>query len=135
MSHTRFRVNPHSIVAGMSRNSTRTHSSLVHKQTLSHLAKLAKCLSVCLRAKWSWVQVSLQSLTKCKSIVCWSWKFGNHLYVNLWPSKLLITLKVLSDIFWLFSKSTREHLWNSVKCFFILLQNFFSLLRHSNFRF
>ena len=61
MSRTRFRVNPHSIVAWMSRNSlleagakfwnlsdcnwTRTHNHLVHKRTLNHLAKLAKWLS------------------------------------------------------------------------------------------
>ena len=61
MSRTRFRVNPHSIVAWMSRNSlleagakfwnlsdcnwTRTHNHLVHKPTLNHLAKLAKWLS------------------------------------------------------------------------------------------
>ena len=76
MSHTHFRVNPHSIVAWMSRNSllktgaksevwvtpTRTHSLLVRKWTLNHLAKLAKWLSVCLQTKWLWVQVLLQSL-------------------------------------------------------------------------
>ena len=52
MSHARFRVNPQSIVAGMSRNSlleaeiwslsdyswTRTHNHLVRKQTFNHLA-------------------------------------------------------------------------------------------------
>ena len=45
MSRTRFRVNSHSILAWMSRNSllngTRTHNHLVHKWTLNHLAKLA----------------------------------------------------------------------------------------------
>ena len=52
MSHTRFRVNPHSLnvkeLLAQSRceiwslsdcNCTRTHSDLVHKQTLNHLAK------------------------------------------------------------------------------------------------
>ena len=52
MSHARFRVNPHSIVAGISRNSlleaeiwslsdynwTRTHNHLVRKRTFNHLA-------------------------------------------------------------------------------------------------
>ena len=57
MPRTRFRVNPHSIVAWMSRNfarnrcniwrlsdsnGIRTHNCLVHKRTLNHLAKLAK---------------------------------------------------------------------------------------------
>ena len=59
MWRTRFRVNPHSIVAWMSSNFlleadvksdcnwTRTHNHLVHKRTLNHLAKLAfKWLSV-----------------------------------------------------------------------------------------
>ena len=60
VSHTRFRVNPDSIVAQISKNSlieagakselsdcnwTRTHNHLVHKRTLNHLAKLAKWLS------------------------------------------------------------------------------------------
>ena len=56
MWHTRFRVNPHSIVAWISRNSllearakseslsdcnwTRTQNHLVRKRTLNHLAKL-----------------------------------------------------------------------------------------------
>ena len=49
MSHTRFRVNPHSIVSWMSRNEirslsdcnwTRTHNHLVHKRTLNYLAKM-----------------------------------------------------------------------------------------------
>ena len=58
MSHTRFRVYPHSVVAWMSSNSlleagvksevlsdckwTRTLKHLVHKQILNHLAKLVK---------------------------------------------------------------------------------------------
>ena len=41
---------------------TRTQNHLVLKQTLNHLAKLANWLSVCLRTKWFWVQVQLQSL-------------------------------------------------------------------------
>ena len=60
MSRTCFRVNPHSIVAWMSRNylpetndiwslsdynGTRTHNHLVCKRTLNHLAKMAKWLS------------------------------------------------------------------------------------------
>ena len=49
MSHTRFRANPHSIVARMLRNEisslsdcnwTRAHNHLVHKRTLNHLAKI-----------------------------------------------------------------------------------------------
>ena len=78
MSRTRFRVNPHSIVAWMSRNSlfkagaksewlsdcnwTRTQSHLVRKQTLNHYAKL----SVHLQANWFWVRVQLQSLLSHK---------------------------------------------------------------------
>ena len=73
MSHTRFRVNLHSIVANelLARNrgviwslskcnKTRTHNHLVRKQTLKHLAKiasLAKCLSVCLWTKCLWAQI------------------------------------------------------------------------------
>ena len=61
MSRTRFRVNPLSIVAWMSRNSlleagaksevlsdcswTRTQTHLVRKRTLNHLSKLTKWLS------------------------------------------------------------------------------------------
>ena len=49
MWHARVRVNPHSIVAWMSRNEiwslsdcnwTRTHNDSVHKRTLNHLAKI-----------------------------------------------------------------------------------------------
>ena len=70
-SSTHFRVNPHSVVAWMSRNSltdskwTRIHNHLICKQTLNHLARLAtlaKWLSVCLWTKRLWVQVQLQSL-------------------------------------------------------------------------
>ena len=48
-------------------NWTRTHNYLVHKRTLSHLAKLAsfaslaKWLSVRLWTKWLWVRVQLQA--------------------------------------------------------------------------
>ena len=55
LSRMRFRVNAHSIVPWMSRNSkqtrnpslsdcnwTRTHNHLVHKRTLNHLAKQAR---------------------------------------------------------------------------------------------
>ena len=38
---------------------TRTHSHLVHKRTLNHLAKW---LNVCLWTKWLWVRAQLQSL-------------------------------------------------------------------------
>ena len=47
ISRTRFRVNPHSIVAWMLRNSLLETG-------------LAKWLSVPLRTKWSWVRVQLQ---------------------------------------------------------------------------
>ena len=46
-------------------NGTPTHNHLFRKQTLNYLAKLAsltKWLSVCLRTKWLWVRVPLQSL-------------------------------------------------------------------------
>ena len=46
-------------------NWTRTHTHLVRKRTLNHLAKLAslaKWLSVRLRTRWLWVRVQLQSL-------------------------------------------------------------------------
>ena len=81
MSHTSFRVNPHSIVclnvkellaqrrrhiwSLSDSNEIRTHNHLVHKQTLNHLAKLAslaKWLSVRLRTKWLWVRITLLSL-------------------------------------------------------------------------
>ena len=42
-------------------NGIRTHNHLVCKRTLNHLASLAKWLSVCLRVKWFWVRVQLQS--------------------------------------------------------------------------
>ena len=42
-------------------NGTRTHSQLVCKRTLNHLASLAKWLGVRLRTKWLWVRVPLQS--------------------------------------------------------------------------
>ena len=38
-------------------NWTRTQNHLVHKQTLNHLARLAKWLSVHARTKWFWVRV------------------------------------------------------------------------------
>ena len=75
MSRMHFRVNPHSIVAWMSRNVlsrsrckiwslsdlnwTQTQNHLICKQTLNHLAKW---LGVCLWAQWFWVRVQLQSL-------------------------------------------------------------------------
>ena len=49
-------------------NWTRIQNNLARERTLNHLAKclslvsLAKCLSVCLRTKWFWVWVPLQSL-------------------------------------------------------------------------
>ena len=45
-------------------NWTQTQNHLVLKRTLNHLAKLtrSKWLSVCLRTKWFWVRVHLQSL-------------------------------------------------------------------------
>ena len=43
-------------------NKIRTHNQLVRKRTLNHLAKPVKSLSVRLRTKWLWVQISLVSL-------------------------------------------------------------------------
>ena len=40
---------------------TRTQNHLVRTRTLNHWASLAKWLSVCLRTKWFWVWVQLQS--------------------------------------------------------------------------
>ena len=72
ISHTRFRMNLHSVIASASRsslldvwswsdcNGIRTHNHLVYKQTLIHLVSLAKWLSVRLRTKWLWVQIPLQ---------------------------------------------------------------------------
>ena len=56
MSHPRFRVNPHSIVAWMSRN------SLLETGTISEvlLTSLAKWLSVRLQTKWLRVRLPLQ---------------------------------------------------------------------------
>ena len=84
MSPTSFRVNPQFIVClydkellARSRchiwclsdsNKIWTHNHLVRKRTLNHLAKLAKkasfvnWFSVCLRTKWLWVWILLQSL-------------------------------------------------------------------------
>ena len=77
MPRMRRRVNPHSIVAWMSRNSfarsrceiwsfsdcnwTRTHSHFVHKRTLNYLVSLANWLTVRLWTKWLWDRVLLQS--------------------------------------------------------------------------
>ena len=84
-SRTSFRVNPRSTVClnvkkllARSRhliwnlsdsNGIRTHSHLVCKRTLNHLAKLAKKnailvkrVSVRLRTKWMWVRIQLLSL-------------------------------------------------------------------------
>ena len=48
------------LTAGISDcNWTGTQNHLVRKRTVNHLAKL---LSVCLRPRWFWVQVQLQSL-------------------------------------------------------------------------
>ena len=77
MSRTLFRMNPHSIIAWMSRNSwslsncnvTRIHNHLVHKRTLNHLAKLT------LRIKWLWVRVPWQSL-KLMSSIHFFWNFA-----------------------------------------------------------
>ena len=84
MSHTSFRVNPHSRVClnvkeplAWSRshiwslshsNVIRTHNHLVCKWTLNHLAKLAslaKRLSVRLWIKWLWVPITLLSPKVC----------------------------------------------------------------------
>ena len=46
-------------------NGIRTHNNLVRKRTLNYLVKLASLvewLSICLRAKWLWVWIPLQSL-------------------------------------------------------------------------
>ena len=43
-------------------NVIRTHNQLFHKRTLSHLASLAKWLSVRLRTKRLWVRITLLSL-------------------------------------------------------------------------
>ena len=48
-----------------------THNHLVLKQTINHLTKLAKWLSVHLQTKWLWVQIPLLSL-KLK-ILCLLW--------------------------------------------------------------
>ena len=74
MSRTHFRVNLHSIVAWMSRNSLFETGAITEvssdnngiqthnlKRTFNHLAKLAslaKFLSVCLRTKWLRVRIS-----------------------------------------------------------------------------
>ena len=73
MSRMHFRVNPHSIVAWMSKNSlletgmksevlsdcngTRTHNHLLCKRKLSHLVK------------WLWIWVPLQSLKTCNILM------------------------------------------------------------------
>ena len=62
MSHTRFRVNPHSKVAWMSRNYL--------LETGVKLASLAKWLSARLRTKWLWVRFPLQSLKHKRKIIC-----------------------------------------------------------------
>ena len=64
MSRTRLRVNPHSIVASMSRNSLLEAGAKSEGEvTATGLEpSLAKWLSVRLRTKWFWVRVQLQSL-------------------------------------------------------------------------
>ena len=43
-------------------NGIRTHSHLVCKRTLNHLASLAKWLNVRLQTKWIWIRIPLLSL-------------------------------------------------------------------------
>ena len=50
-----FRVNLHSIVAWMSRN------SLLETGAIFEVISLAKWLSVCLQTRWLWIQILLQS--------------------------------------------------------------------------
>ena len=85
---TSFRVNLHSIVClnakellAQSRcfiwsvsdsNKIRTENHLVRKRTLSHLAELAKLLSVCLRTKRLWVRISLLSQNYLGNNEIWS---------------------------------------------------------------
>ena len=64
MSRTRFRLNSHSIVAWMSRNSL--------LQTGANLTSVTKWLSVRLRTKWLWVWVQLQSLKLQISRLFWA---------------------------------------------------------------
>ena len=58
--------NRHEISGLSDCNKTRTHDHLVFKRTLNHLAKLAK---LSLQTKWLWVQVLLQSLECCSSLI------------------------------------------------------------------
>ena len=61
-------------------NWTRTQNQLVRKRTLNHLASLAKWLSDCLRTKWFWFRVQLQSLT----CFCFLSFFTNTFYDCNW---------------------------------------------------
>ena len=57
--------NRHDIWSLSDSNGIRTHNHLVHKRTLSRLAKLAslaKWLTIRLRTKWLWLRIPLQSL-------------------------------------------------------------------------
>ena len=90
-SHTRFKVNPHSIAVWISRNSLfeagtnlkfkwlqrdsnpQPISQLVRKRKLNRLASLAKWLDVRLRTKWLWVRIPLQSLETFTSFFSYLW--------------------------------------------------------------
>ena len=85
MSRTRFRVNPHFIVAWMSRNrhgiwslsdcnGTPTHNQLISKQTHSHLVKLAKWLScvvstLCHSKTCTWHDKNIQSNVSYRQVL------------------------------------------------------------------
>ena len=67
MSHTCFRVNPHSTFAWMLKNSLLEAGAFgafgaFGLLEAGALAGLAKWLSVCLWIKWLWVRVQLQSV-------------------------------------------------------------------------
>ena len=101
MSCMHFRVNPHSIVAWMSRNSllktgvksevlsdcnrTQTHNHLLHKWTLDHLAKLAFIND------WAvlWVFISMVHLTVCSYHVMNAFQLESALYSCLNVKELL----------------------------------------------
>ena len=86
-------------------NGTRTHSHLVCKQTLNHLAKLAslaKWLSVCLRTKWLWVRIPLLSLNLLFILKEHNDKKAFLFVLGYpWPVTLIFHFKmVASDIFY-----------------------------------
>ena len=120
MSHTSFSMNLHSIVClnvkelfAQSRrhilslsdsNRIWTHNHLVCKQTLNHLAKLAK-----LRTKWLWVRIPLLSL---KSSICFKrvFKYPRNVAIVMFGRSQSCWIPLLNGTKMMFSTSDKTKL-------------------------